>query len=272
MVYDDIVLTPGGESRDYWRNLWRYRDLLYVLVWRDVAVRYKQTAIGISWVLLRPGLTMLVFIAFRHLVGMPSGGIPEPLLVFAAVVPWQFFSAATSEASASLIGNANLISKVYFPRMLIPCAAVLTALVDLLLMLGMLALILVFYELYPSWHIVALPFFIALTFSLSLGIGLLFAGLNVEYRDFRYIVPFVVQLGIFISPIAFTTETVPQRWRLLYGLNPMVGIIDGFRWSVIGAPALNVHVTILSLIISIASLFLGLLFFRRLERAFADVI
>src|SRR5712691_2375503 len=221
-----LVIEPGMTAKNYWRDLWHYRELLYFLAWRDVAVRYKQTVIGIAWALIRPALTMLVFVGFRRLVGLPAGAVPEPIFVLAAVLPWQFFSSALSESSSSLIGNANLISKIYFPRLVIPFAAVITSLVDLVITLGLLAILMLWYGFAPGWQVVVLPVFVLMAFGLSLGFGLLLAALNVEYRDFRYIVPFIVQFGLFVSPIAFSTADVPEQWRALYALNPLVGIID----------------------------------------------
>lgn len=268
-----LVLAPGLATKNYWRDLWRYRELMYFLAWRDVVVRYKQTAIGVVWALLRPALTMLVFVAFRRLSGIASAGPPEPILVFAAVLPWQFFATALTESSGSLIGNANLISKVYFPRLLVPGAAVATALVDFGITLAFLMLLMVWYGFPPGWQLFALPLFILLTFGLSLGFGLLLAALNVEYRDFRYIVPFIVQFGLFVSPIAFTTASLPERWRTLYSFNPMVGIIDGFRWSILaGQTPLNAPALVLSIALTVLSLLLGVWYFRRMERSFADVI
>lgn len=268
-----LVLAPGLAARHYWRDVWRYRELLYILAWRDLAVRYKQTAIGIAWALIRPGLTMLVFVVFRRFVGIEPGSVPEPVLVLAAVLPWQFFSAALSESSGSLIGNANLISKIYFPRLIIPCAAVVTSLVDFLVTLGMLAALMAWYGVAPGWQLVALPLFLLLAFGLSAGLGLFFAALNVEYRDFRYVVPFIVQFGLFVSPIAFTTANVPERWRSLYALNPMVGIIDGFRWSILaGHTPLDLHAVTVSVAVTLAFLLVGVWYFRRMERSFADVI
>ena len=190
-----LIIEPGRTAKNYWRDLWQYRELMYFLAWRDIAVRYKQTIIGVAWALIRPALTMLVFVGFRRMAGFPRVGVPEPILVFAAVLPWQFFSTALSESAGSLIGNANLISKVYFPRLIIPCAAVVTSLVDFLITLGLLAALMVWYGFMPGWQLGALPFFVLLAFGLSLGFGLLLAALNVEYRDFRYIVPFIVQFG-----------------------------------------------------------------------------
>src|SRR5256714_11706104 len=184
-----LIIEPGITAKNYWRDLWHYRELLYFLAWRDIAVRYKQTAVGIAWALIRPGLTMLVFIGFRRLVGLPAGAVPDPILVFAAVLPWQFFSSALSESASSLIGNANLVSKIYFPRLVIPCAAVVTSLVDFLITFGLMAILMLWYGVAPSWQIVTLPFFMLMAFGLALGCGLLLAALNVEYRDFRYIVP-----------------------------------------------------------------------------------
>lgn len=268
-----LVIEPGRAGRNYWGDLWRYRELMYILAWRDLAVRYKQTAIGVAWALIRPGLTMLVFVAFRRLVGIEPGSVPEPILVLAAVLPWQFFSAALSESSGSLIGNANLISKIYFPRLIIPCAAVVTSLVDFLITLGMLALLMLWYGFVPGWQLLVLPLFVLLVLCLSAGLGLLFAALNVEYRDFRYVVPFIVQFGLFISPIAFTTANVPERWRTLYVLNPMVGIIDGFRWSVLdGRTPLDPQAVWAATAVTVSILLVGVWYFRRMERSFADVI
>jgi len=268
-----LVIEPGTTAKNYWRDLWRYRELIYFLAWRDTVVRYKQTVIGVAWALIRPALTMLVFVGFRRLVGFPPGKVPDPILVFAAVLPWQFFSSALSEASNSLIGNANLISKIYFPRLLIPLAAVATTLIDFAITFALLVLLMLWYGFLPSWQIAALPFFVLLAFGLAFGSGLLFAALNVEYRDFRYVVPFIVQFGLFVSPIAFSTADVPEKWRLLYALNPLVGIIDGFRWSLLGGQvALDGQTVWISLLVTMAVIVLGIWYFRRMEHGFADVI
>jgi homopolymeric O-antigen transport system permease protein len=266
-----LVIAPGTTARNYWRDLWRYRELLYFLAWRDIVVRYKQTAIGIAWALIRPALTMLVFVAFRKLAALPSTTVPAPVFVLAAVLPWQFFASALSESSGSLIGNANLISKVYFPRLIIPAAAVVTSLVDFAVTLGLLAAVMAWYGVAPGWQIVALPAFVAMTFGLSLGLGLLLAALNVEYRDFRYVVPFIVQFGLFVSPVAFATADVPESWRLIYALNPLVGIIDGFRWSLLGG-ALDTGTVWIALAMTAAMIAVGVWYFRRMECSFADVI
>ena len=268
-----LVIEPGMTARNYWHDLWRYRELTWFLAWRDIAVRYKQTAIGVAWALIRPALTMLVFVGFRRLVGLPAAAVPDPVFVFAAVLPWQFFSGALSDSAGSLIGNANLISKIYFPRLVIPIAAVVTALVDLAVTLALLALLMLWYGVAPGWQIVALPVFVLMALGLSLGLGVLLAALNVEYRDFRYVIPFIVQLGLFVSPIAFASADVPERWRTLYALNPMVGIIDGFRWSLLGGRvALAPETVLISAIVTVLMIVLGVWYFRRMEHGFADVI
>jgi lipopolysaccharide transport system permease protein len=268
-----LIIEPGRSAKNYWRDLWRYRELMYFLAWRDIAVRYKQTVIGIAWALIRPALTMVIFVAFRRMVGLPAGAVPEPILVFAAVLPWQFFSSALSDSSSSLVSNANLISKVYFPRLIIPGAGVVTSLVDFLITLGLLVVLMLWYGFLPGWQIVMLPMFLLLAFGLSFGLGLFLAALNVEYRDFRFVIPFIIQFGLFISPIAFSTSDVPESWRALYALNPMVGIIDGFRWCILGGHTpLDPQTIGLSVVITISFLFLGVWYFRRMERGFADVI
>ncbi|MEO8679310.1 MAG: ABC transporter permease [Vicinamibacterales bacterium] len=268
-----LIIEPGRTARNYWRDIWRYRELMYFLAWRDLAVRYKQTAIGVAWALIRPALTMVVFVVFRRFVGIEPGSVPDPILVLAAVLPWQFFSAALTDSSGSLIANTNLISKIYFPRLIVPCAAVVTTLADFLITLGMLAALMVWYRFAPGWQILLLPVFILLTFGLSVGSGVFLAALNVEYRDFRYVVPFIVQFGLFVSPVAFTTANVPERWRALYALNPMVGVIDGFRWALLGGRApLDLRAVGLAIAVTVFFLVLGVWYFRRVERGFADVI
>lgn len=268
-----LIIEPGLSTKNYWRDLWRYRELMFFLAWRDIAVRYKQTLLGVVWAVLRPGLTMVIFVVFRRLVGAPTTTVPEPILVLAGVLPWQFFSTALSESAGSLIGNANLISKIYFPRMIVPSAAIATSLVDFTINLGLLALVFAWYAFVPGWQVIFLPFFVLLTFVIALGSGLLLAALNVEYRDFRYIVPFVIQFGLFVCPIAFQTVDVPQGWRLLFSLNPLVGIIDGFRWCLLGsAVQLDLAATGLSLVVSLGILWVGVRYFRKTERRFADVI
>ena len=268
-----LVIEPGRASTDYWRDLWRYRELLAFLAWRDIAVRYKQTTIGIAWALIRPLLTLTVFVLFRRMAGLQQGVVPDAILVLAAVLPWQFFSSALSDSSGSLIGNTGLISKVYFPRLIIPLSALATAFVDFLVTLGFLAVLMAWYGLPPDEKILALPLFVALAALLSLGLGLLLAALTVTYRDFRYVVPFMVQLGLFVSPVAFASSQVPERWRALYGLNPLAGIIDGFRWSILGGRTpIDSWLLLSSVVITLSTLLVGTWYFRRTERGFADAI
>ena len=268
-----IVIEPGRAAAHYWRDLWRYRELMSFLAWRDIAVRYKQTAIGVAWAVIRPALTLLVFVAFRRLAGIEQAGVPDAVLVMAAVLPWQFFSSALTETSASLIGNTGLIAKVYFPRLIIPIAAIATAFVDFLVTLALLAGLMVWYGVAPDIRLVALPAFVLLAAVLSLGLGLLMAALTVTYRDFRYVVPFAVQLGLFVSPVAFASSQVPERWRPLYALNPLAGIIDGFRWSILGGRTpIDLALLVSSVVLALLSLVVGTWYFRRTERGFADAI
>jgi homopolymeric O-antigen transport system permease protein len=270
---EELIIEPGRAERNYWRDLWRFRELLYFLAYRDLLVRYKQTVIGVAWALLRPALTMAIFVAFRRMTKLAASDIPDAIIVFAALLPWQFFATALAEAAGSLIGSANLISKVYFPRLLVPAGAVVTSLVDFGVTLGLLAALMLWYRFVPGWQILVLPLLVGFTFGLSMGTGLLLAALSVEYRDFRYIVPFIVQFGLFVSPVAIETAAVPERWRLLYSLNPLVGIIDGFRWAVLrGRTPLDPATLGLSLVVTVLFLVLGVWYFRRTERSFADVI
>lgn len=271
----EIIIEAGRTEAQYWRDLWRYRELFYFLAWRDVLVRYKQTAIGIAWALLRPFLTMIVFtVVFGRLANLPSeGDAPYPILVFAAMLPWQFFANALTECSNSLITNANLLSKVYFPRLVVPTSAVIVSFVDFLIsgiiLLGLMA----WFNAIPTWRILTLPLFIAIAIAAAMGVGLWLAALNVQYRDFRYIVPFIVQFGLYISPVGFSSTIVPIDWRLFYSLNPMVGVIDGFRWAIIGSDVqLFWPGFLLSLLLVIVVLTTGIRYFRHMERSFADII
>jgi len=274
MQSSDLVIEAGRTERQYWKDLWRYKELFYFLAWRDILVRYKQTAIGIIWALLRPLLIMIVFtIVFGRLAKLPSEGVPYPILVFSAMLPWQFFSNALSESSNSLIGNANLISKVYFPRLVIPTSSVIVSFVDFVISGVILLGLMVWYNFWPSWRLVALPALIAVAFAAAMGAGLWISAMNVQYRDFRYIVPFVVQFGLYISPVGFSSSVVPEKWRLLYSLNPMVGVIDGFRWALLGKDTmLHVPGFLLSMGLVAFLLVTGLWYFRKTERTFADVI
>ena len=271
----ELVIEAGRAEKQYWKDLWRYRELFYFLAWRDILVRYKQTVIGMAWALIRPFLTMVVFtVVFGQLAKLPSqSGAPYPILVFSAMLPWQFFSGSLGECSNSLIGNANLISKVYFPRLIVPTSAVVVCFVDFLIS-GMILLgLMAWYNYVPSWRILTLPLFIAIAFAASMGAGLWLASLNVKYRDFRYVVPFIMQFGLYISPVGFSSTIVPEEWQLIYSLNPMVGVIDGFRWAILGGES-QLYLPGFSLSLGLVALLLasGIWYFRKMERTFADVI
>jgi len=269
-----LIIEAGRTERHYWRDLWHYRELFLFLVWRDILVRYKQTVIGILWALARPLLTMLVFtLVFSKLAKLPSDGVPYPILVFAALLPWQFFSSAFSGAGDSLVGNAGMISKVYFPRLVIPASAVIVSFVDFLISIIILIGLMVWYGFEPNLRMLSLPLFILIAIAAATGAGLWVAALNVRYRDFRFIVPFVVQFGLYISPVGFSSSIVPEQWRLLYSLNPMVGVIDGFRWAILGGSTpLYWPGFIASLFLILVILVTGIVYFRKTEKTFADVI
>lgn len=269
----DLVIAPGRAAKNYWKDLWRYRELFYILSWRDIKVRYKQTVIGAAWSVIRPLLTTIIFtIIFSRVAKLDNpGNAPYALMVFAGMLPWQFFSNALSESSSSLIGNANLITKVYFPRMIIPASSVITSLVDFGISFVIFLCMCIWYHFVPSWHIIFLPVFILLAFTCAFGIGLYLTAVNVKYRDFRYIIPFIVQFGLYISPVGFSSSVISEKYRFLYSLNPMVGVIDGFRWCLLGEP-INWQTFIGSLVITILFLILGIFYFRKMERSFADNI
>ncbi len=270
----ELIIESGQIERQYWQDLWRYRELFYFLSWRDVLVRYKQTVIGMAWALIRPFLGMVVFtVVFGKIAQLPSDGVPYPILVFAGMLPWQFFATSLTNCSNSLVGNANLISKIYFPRLIVPVSAVVVSFVDFLvsgiILLGLMA----WYNFIPSWRIITLPLFIGIAFLASIGSGLWFASLNVKYRDFRYVVPFVVQFGQYISPVGFSSSIVPDDLKLIYHLNPLVGVIDGFRWAIIGGESQMYWQGFLLSIGLVLLIFLtGIWYFRKTERTFADVI
>ena len=270
----EFTIEAGKSERHYWMDLWRYRELFYVLAWRDIAVRYKQTIIGIAWALLRPFLTMIIFVVvFGKIAKLPSEGVPYPIFVFAAMLPWTFFATAFSEASNSLLGNSNLISKVYFPRLIIPAASVIVAVVDFLISFVILVALMVWFRYVPSWQILTLPLFLLLAFFTAFGAGLFISALNVKYRDFRYVIPFVVQLGLYISPVGFSTTIVPEKYKLFYYLNPMVAVIDGFRWGISGGrTAFNTTELLASMVMIFFLCIFGIYHFRRTEKTFADVI
>ena len=270
-----LVIQPGVAERHYWQDLWRYRELFVVLAWRDVAVRYKQTVIGLAWALIQPLATMLVFSTiFGKVAKLPTeGSAPYALMVYAGLLPWQLFSTSLTGAAGSLIGNANLISKVYFPRLIVPTASVVVAFIDFLVGFAILLALMLWYQFLPSWQILTLPLFIVMAFLASLGPGLWITALNVKYRDFRYIIPFLVQFGLFVSPVGFSSSVIPDAWKTLYYLNPMVGVIDGFRWAILGGESgLNSMGFSLRCGIICFFLWLGIRQFRKLERSFADLI
>ncbi len=290
----ELIIKPGLAEKNYWGDLWRYRELFYFLAWRDILVRYKQTVIGVAWAVIRPFLTMIIFtVVFSKIAKLPSpADVPYPLLVMAAMLPWQFFSTALTESSSSLIGNANLISKIYFPRLIVPASAVITSFVDFLITLGLMSLMMIWYGFAPDLRLLTLPLFMALAFGASFGIGLWLCALNVEYRDFRYIVPFIVQIGLYVSPVGFSSSIVPAKWRFYYSLNPMVGVIDGFRWALLrgqttvaspataatagAAPAVQLPFdwssVVMSCVLVVVLMASGIWYFRKTERTFADII
>ena len=270
----DLIIEPDRTTGTFFRELLRYRELVYFLAWRDILVRSKQTVIGIAWSVIRPLLTMLVFtVVFGRLARLPNEGVPYPILVFSAMLPWQYFANAMQESSNSLIAESRLISKVYFPRLIVPASSVIVSAVDFLISLALLGLLMLGYGFSPSWTLLFMPFFFLLATLAALGAGFWLSALNVKYRDFRYIVPFLVQFGLYVSPVGFSSSVVPERWRLLYSLNPMVGVIDGFRWCVQGtASSLYLPGFLISAAISVLAFSSGVWFFRRTERFFADFI
>ena len=270
-----IIIEPGRRERNYWLDLWRYRELFRVLAWRDLAVRYKQTVIGVAWALIRPFLMMLTFtVVFGRIAKLPSDGTaPYALMVFAGMLPWTFFSTGLSEASNSLVNNANLISKVYFPRLIVPTATVVVAFVDFLISFLILILLMAWYRFLPGWQLLVLPVFVLWAFLASIGPALWITALNVKYRDFRYVIPFIVQFGLYVSPVGFSSSVVAEKWRLLYSLNPIVGVIDGFRWCILsGQSPLYLPGLISSFGVTVFFLWFGVHRFRRTEKTFADLI
>ncbi len=272
---DLVIIEPGRGVRHYWLDVWRYRELFRVLAWRDLSVRYKQTVIGVLWALIRPLLTMLVFtVVFGRIARMPSdGNAPYALMVFAGILPWTLFSSGLSDASNSLINDERLISKVYFPRLIVPIATVVVAFVDFLISFCILLMLMIWYRFLPDLRILVLPVFAALAFFASVGPALWITSLNVKYRDFRYVIPFIVQFGLYISPVGFSSSVVPEQWRLLYSLNPMVGVIDGFRWCILrGQSNLQPQGLLVSVAVTAFFLWFGVRQFRKMERSFADLI
>ena len=270
-----LILKAGRAERHYWRDLWRYRELFVILAWRDVSVQYKQTVIGAAWAVIRPLLTMLIFtFVFGDLAGLPSeGDTPYPVMVMAGMLPWFLFSTMLGNGSQSLVQNSNLISKVYFPRLIVPVASSFVALVDFAITLVLLLALMVFYGVWPDWRILLLPGFVILAIASALGPALIMASLNVRYRDFRFIVPFVVQFGLYVSPVGFSSGVIPDKWRLLYSMNPVVGVVDGFRWCLLGGEAdLYLPGFALSLVVAAGFLWAGIRLFRATEKTFADLV
>jgi lipopolysaccharide transport system permease protein len=270
---DELIIEAGRTERQYWRDLWRYRELFLFLAWRDLLVRYKQTVVGVAWSLIRPALAVLVLSMVGKVGKLPSGGVPYPLFVAAAMLPWQFFSTALSESGNSLVANSNLISKVYFPRLVVPASSVITSFVDFLITAIFVGVLLVWYHFLPPVNVWLLPVFVLLAFAASFGAGLWIAALMVKYRDFRFIVPFIVQFGLYASPVLLPTSEVPEPWRLIYCLNPVVGIIDGFRWCLLGHENVMYWPGLEMSLLGVAVLIMtGIWYFRKTERTFADVI
>jgi len=270
----EIVIEPNKTLKHIWKELWEYRELFYFLAWKDILVRYKQTLIGVAWSVLRPFLTMVVFtIIFGKIAKLPSGATPYALLVFSAMLPWYFFSNTLSESGFSLTNYSNMITKIYFPRIILPTTSMIVSLVDFLISFVILIMLMVWYGFYPGWKIMTLPGFLLLAALTSLGIGYWIAALNVKYRDFRYVIPFMIQFGLYVSPVGFSSDVIPENWRLLYSLNPMVGVIDGFRWAVLGKDvAIYLPGFTLSVCLSLVLFITGVHFFLKTERKFADII
>ena len=271
----ELILEAGRTESNYWRDLWRYRELFQVLAWRDISVRYRQTIVGVLWALLRPLLTMLIFtVVFGRIAKLPTeGSAPYALMVFAGMLPWTFFSNALSEASASLVSNANLISKVYFPRLIVPAATIVVALIDFAICFGLFVAMMGWYQFAPTYRLALLPLFVVIAFLAALGPSLWITAVNVRYRDFRFVIPFIVQIGLYVSPVGFSSSVIPEQWRLLYSINPMVGVIDGFRWCLLGGEAAIYWPGFaLSLVLISVFLWIGIRQFRAMERTFADLI
>jgi lipopolysaccharide transport system permease protein len=279
-VNNTIVLEPGAQRKNYWKDLWKFRELFYFLAWRDVLVRYKQAAIGIAWSIIKPLLTIVIFAVVGKLLhtAVPQG-VPRIVFVCAAILPWQFFSTAFSESSSSLLANSTLLTKVYFPRLIIPASTIIVSLLDFFTSLILLFLFMIYYHYAPGWNLMLLPVFLLQSTMISMGAGIYIAALNVKYRDFKFLVPFIIQFGLYISPVFYSSNyiyqstRIPEAVKFIYSLNPLVGVIDGFRWSILGGK-IDVYIPgfIISIILSILLLMLGISYFRKVEKSFADVI
>ncbi|MHC9544286.1 MAG: ABC transporter permease [Vulcanimicrobiota bacterium] len=269
-----ICIEAGKTNKQYFKDLWIYRELFLFLAWRDILLRYKQTVIGVAWSVIRPLLTMIVFvIVFGKLAKMPSYGIPYSILVFSAMIPWQFFSNTLTEGGNSLIANASLVSKVYFPRIIIPTTYLLVSVVDFLISLFLFCFLMLFERFIPAWTIIFLPLFLLQITIISLGLTYLISAMNARYRDFRYILSFIIQFGVYISPIGFCSSLVPEKWRIIYSLNPLVGVIDGFRWCISGNSSfIYIPGILTSLTVTMILFVVGVRYFRSVENSIADVI
>lgn len=270
----EILITPNRIVTNYWRDIWRYRELFWFMAWRDILLRYKRMTIGVAWAILRPVLTMLVFtLVFSRVARLPSDGVPYPLMVFAGMLPWQFFASAFTDAGNSLSNKETIITKVYFPRLIVPISAIVVSLADLLCALLVLVGLFAWYKLLPDMRIMALPVCVALVFLIALGAGLWISALTAQYKDFRYLTPFITQLGLYLSPVGFSSSVVPENWRDLFALNPMVGVIETFRWSLLGLTpdGMEKHIA-MSFMIGLFLLTTGLLYFRRVERNLAELL
>ncbi len=267
------IVPPRGWAALQLRDLWEYRELLYFFVWRDIKVRYKQTALGAAWAIIQPVFTMIVFsIFFGHLAGVSSNGIPYPIFSYTGLLPWQLFAFALTEAGNSLVNNQRIITKIYFPRLLLPLSAVLAGLVDFAIAFSVLLIMMVYYHVSPTLRILALPAFLLLAMATALAAGLWLSALNVQYRDIRYVIPFLTQFWLFLTPIAYPSSLVPDRLRPIYGLNPMAGVVEGFRWALLGETGGLGPLILVSVVVVFALLLGGLAYFRRMEQTFADVV
>ena len=277
-IMDELIIESGRANLHYWKDLWKFRELFYLLSWRDILVRYKQTVVGVAWALLRPFITMVLFtVIFEQIGRIPSPkGVPYPVLMYCAMLPWQLFSSALSDSGTSIIANGNLISKIYFPRLIVPAVPVIVGLIDFLIAMVFLVLLLAWFQFAPDWRIIALPFFIFLALIASLGAAFLFSALTVKYRDFRFVAPFIVQFGMYASPVVYSSSNLYDKypqWSLLYAMNPMVSVIDGFRWSLLrGAEPIHIPEFCISLGMLGVLLMIGVWYFRQTERSFADII
>jgi lipopolysaccharide transport system permease protein len=268
-----IRIEPSNRLTLGFKELWDYRELLYFLVWRDVKVRYKQTAIGAVWAILQPLLTMVIFtVVFGHFANIPSDGLPYPIFAYAGLIPWTYFAKSLNESTSSVVGSANLITKVYFPRLLLPVSATLSGLIDFGVSFVFLLGMMIWYDIVPNWGVLALPFFLILALLTALSVSLWLSVINVRYRDVGQAIPFLIQIWLFASPVAYPVSLVPEKWRLLYGLNPVTGIIEGFRWALLGNAMPDTVPIAISIVMVVALLFGGIMFFRRMEETFADVV